>query len=114
VKALPLREGFQEIYQAPTPDMFEGMLKQWYFWATHSRMTPMIQAARTIKAHWEGVLAWKKSNLNNGLLEGLNSLIQAAKAKARGFRTFRYFRIVALLVTGKLNFQRLNPHYLPT
>lgn len=114
VKALHLREGFQEIYKAPTPDMFEGMLKQWYFWATHSRMEPMIHAARTVKAHWEGVLQWKRSQLNNGLLEGLNSLIQAAKAKARGFRTFRYFRIVAFLVTGNLDFQRLNSHYLPT
>jgi transposase len=46
--------------------------------ATHSRIAPMIQAARTIKVHWEGVLAWKKSSLNNGFLEGLNSLIQAA------------------------------------
>jgi transposase len=82
VKALHLREGFQERYKAPGPDAFEGMLKRWYFWATHSRIEPMIQAARTIKAHWEGVLAWKKRRISNGLLEGLNSLIQAAKAKA--------------------------------
>ncbi len=44
-----------------------------------------------------GVLQWKKSQINNGLLEGLNSLIQAAKAKAGGFSTFRNFRIVAFL-----------------
>ncbi|MEK7748386.1 MAG: transposase, partial [Nitrospirota bacterium] len=100
--------------------VFEGMLKQWYFWATHSRMAPMIHAARTIKAHWEGVLQWKRSHMNNGLLEGLNALIQAAKAKARGqralrgFRTFRYFRIVAFLVTRKLDFQKLNFHDSPT
>lgn len=113
IKALHIRENFQEIYKMPTPELFESMLKRWYFWATHSRIQPMIDAARTIKAHWEGVAQWKRSRVDNGLLEGLNSLIQAAKAKARGFRTFRYFRIVAFLITGRLDFARLNKQYLP-
>jgi len=113
IKALHIRENFQEIYKMPTTELFESMLKRWYFWATHSRIQPMIEAARTIKAHWEGVVQWKRSHIDNGLLEGLNSLIQAAKAKARGFSTFRYFRIVAFLITGRLNFTRLNKHYLP-
>lgn len=113
IRALHIRENFQEIYKMPTPELFESMLKRWYFWATHSRIQPMIDAARTIKAHWEGVVQWKKSHIDNGLLEGLNSLIQAAKAKARGFSTFRYFRIVAFLITGRLNFARINKHYLP-
>jgi transposase len=114
IKALHIRENFQEIYNAPTIELFESMLNKWYFWATHCRMQPMIEAARTIKAHWEGVLQWKKSQIDNGLLEGLNSLLQAAKAKARGFSTFHYFRIVAFLITGRLDFTRLNKHYLPT
>ena len=113
IRALHIRENFQEIYKAPTVVLFESMLKQWYFWATHSRIELMKEAAYTIKAHWEGVVQWKKTHIDNGLLEGLNSLIQAAKAKARGFRTFRYFRIVAFLITGKLDFDQLNKHYLP-
>jgi len=113
IKALHIRENFQEVYKAPTDEVFESMLNEWYFWATHSRIQPIIEAAHTIKDHWDGVLQWKKSHIDNGLLEGLNSLLQAAKAKARGFRTFRYFRIVAFLITGKLDFARLNYHYLP-
>lgn len=113
IKALHIRENFQEIYKAPTAELFETMLKKWYFWVTHCRIQPMIEAARTIKAHWEGVVQWKKSRIDNGLLEGLNSLIQAAKAKARGFSTFRYFRTVVFLITGRLDFAQLNNHYLP-
>ena len=30
------------------------------------------------------VIAWHASRLNNGLLEGINSLVQVAKARARG------------------------------
>jgi Transposase len=36
--------------------------------------------------HFDGILAWHASHLSNGLLEGINSLIQAAKARARGYR----------------------------
>ncbi len=110
IRALHIRENFQEIYKASTEEEFEAMLKKWYFWATHSRLKPMIKAAKTIKAHWEGILEWKKSQINNGILEGLNSVIQAAKAKARGFKTFRNYRIVVFLLTGKLNFHVLNPN----
>jgi transposase len=110
IRALHIRENFQEIYKAPTEKEFEILLKKWYFWATHSRLDPMIKAAKTIKSHWDGVLEWKKSQISNGLLEGLNSIVQAAKAKARGFKTFRNFRIVVFLLTGDLNFKALNPN----
>jgi hypothetical protein len=44
----------------------------------------MIDAARTIKRHWDGILRWHDTHIANGLLEGINSLVQAAKAKAGG------------------------------
>ena len=113
IRALHIRENFQEIYKADSCEQFETLLKKWYFWATHSRIEPIKQAAYTIKNHWDGVLQWKKSLINNGLLEGLNSLIQAAKVKARGFRNTRYFKIIAFLVTGSLDFTKFNKHYLP-
>lgn len=112
IRALHIRENFQEIYKAVTVEDFETLLKKWYFWATHSRLEPIIKAAKTIKAHWDGVLEWKNSQLNNGILEGLNSIVQAAKAKARGFKTFRNFRIVVFLLTGDLDFKELNPYLL--
>ena len=114
IRALHIRENFQEIYKATTDELFETLLNKWYFWATHSHIEEIKQAAYTIKNHWQGVLQWKKTQIDNGLLEGLNSLIQAAKAKARGFKTYRNFKIVAFLITGKLDFNQLNKHYLPT
>ena len=62
-----------------------AVLQKWYFWATHSRLPPMIDAARTIKRHRDGILRWFHSAIANGLIEGINSLVQAAKAKARGY-----------------------------
>ena len=113
IRALHIRENFQEIYSAHSEPDFVTLLKKWYWWATHSRLEPMRKAAHTIKRHWEGVINWKRSQVNNGLLEGLNSLIQAAKAKARGYRSVKNFTIIVYLLTGKLNFRKINPHFVP-
>lgn len=104
IKALHIRESFQEIYMAENEEEFILLLKKWYYWATHCNLEPIKEVAKTIKKHWDGIVAWKRSQINNGILEGLNSIIQAAKAKSRGFKTFANFRIMAFLLTGKLEF----------
>ncbi len=112
MQALHIRENFQEIYHAQTKYDFERLLKKWYFWATHSRLEAINQAAYTIRGHWYGILSWFESRINNGILEGLNSIIQSCKAKARGYKATRYFKIIAYLVTGDLKFELINPNIL--
>jgi len=111
VRAFHLRESFQEIYKAQTKNDFIQKLEKWYSWARRCRLEPMKEAAKTIKAHWDGVVQWYDSRINNGVLEGLNSLIQSAKSKARGFKTFKNFKIIIYLVTGDLDFTKVNKHY---
>ncbi|TAK81874.1 MAG: ISL3 family transposase [Aquabacterium sp.] len=111
-RALRLKETFQAIYQADTGVQFTTLLKEWYFWATHAQLEPFKKLAQTIKKHWDGIVRWKESQINNGILEGLNSVIQAAKRKARGYGE-KHFKTMAYFLTGKLNFKTYNPH-LPT
>lgn len=101
-RAYQIKLAFQEFYQQPI-ELAEAFLKKWYFWSTHSRLQPIIDAAYTIKRHWEGVLRWFKSRITNGVLEGINSLIQAAKARARGYRSTRNLITMVYLVSGKLH-----------
>jgi transposase len=102
-RAYHIRLNFQELFNQP-PQTAEVFLKKWYFWATHSRLEPIKEAAYTIRRHWNGVLQWFKSQINNGILEGINSLIQAAKARARGYRTKENLIAMIYLIGGKLNF----------
>lgn len=102
-RAYQIKLNFQELYQQP-PELAEAYLKKWYFWATHSRLKPIIDAAHTIKRHWDGILRWFTSKLSNGLLEGINSRIQAAKARARGYRSSKNLGIIIYLIAGKLKF----------
>ena len=65
----------------------------------------MIDAARTVKRHCDGILRWFDSRIANGLIEGINSLVQAAKAKARGYRSSRNLKAIVYLIAGKLDLE---------
>lgn len=103
-RAYQIRLSFQDFFQQPNRQQAEAFLNKWYFWATHSRLQPIIDAARTIKRHWQGVLNWQDSHLTTGLVEGFNSLLQAAKARAKGYRSDRNFITMAYLLGGQLQF----------
>jgi hypothetical protein len=45
-----------------------------------------------VKKHEEGILRWFHSRMTNGLLEGINGLVQAAKRKVRGYRNVQNFQ----------------------
>jgi len=62
----------------------------------------MIDAARMAKRHWSGILRWFQTKIANGIMEAINSLVQAAKAKARGYRSTRNLKAIICLIAGKL------------
>lgn len=109
MKALQMRENFQQIYQAWSTGQFIHLLKKWIDWVKQSGLKPMEKAANMVRNHWHGIIQWKQSQINNGLLEGLNSVIQAAKRKARGYKK-KHFITIAYLLTGKLNLNKINKY----
>jgi transposase len=111
IRAYNIRQSFQDIYKATTQDEFITYLNKWYYWATHSRLEPIKKAAYTVKRHWDGIVKWYESKINNGILEGLNSVIQAAKSKARGYKTFKNYKTIVYLLTGKLDFSLVNSKF---
>ncbi len=111
MRAYNIRQAFQDIYQANTQEEFQEYLNKWYYWATHSKLEPIIKAAKTVKRDWDGIIRWYESKINNGILEGLNSVIQAAKSKARGHKTFKNYKTIVYLLTGKLDFSLVNSKF---
>ena len=45
--------------------------------------------AKTFKNHWNGILNYVNTRIDDGVLEGINSLIQIAKNSSRGFRSIK-------------------------
>lgn len=84
----------------------ERALERWCTWAKRCGLAPMKRAAATIIKHWDGVVSYFRTGLTTAVLEGINSLIQAAKAKARGYRTDRYLIAMIYLLAGKLDLRQ--------
>jgi transposase len=75
----------------------------WYRWATHSRLKPMIEKAKMLKARLPNLLTYYKCFLTNAFSESLNSKIQWVKYAARGFRNFDNFATAIYFHCGKLD-----------
>lgn len=84
-KAYRLKTIFREFWEFNDPTKAAKHLNDWCHEAVESGLQPFIEATKTIKAHWEGIINHIRSGLNNGVLEGINSKIQLAKRRARGY-----------------------------
>lgn len=104
-KAYQVKLALQDVYFAATREDAEALLKSWYNWAIRSQIEPVKKVARTVKDHWNGILAWFDSKLSNGFLEAVNGLIQAAKRRARGYRSTKNLINMAYLIAAKLDFR---------
>jgi transposase len=105
VRAHNIKLNLQRFWDSQNRNEAAKSLKKWYFWATHSRLTPITEAAKTVKKHWDGILNYFDSRITNGILEGINSIVQLQKRNARGFKNIQYFINVIYLKLGKLKFE---------
>lgn len=104
-RAYQMKLALQDIYRTVT-DKTEAAkrLNKLYNWAIRSRIEPMKAFARTLKSNWQGIINYFDSKLTNGVLEGINSLIQTAKRRARGYRNISNLIIMIYLIAGNLTF----------
>ena len=101
-RAARWRDDFNGFYDKSDPEEAEAYLKRWCYGAKRSRLDPIKEFVATVEAHWDGIIAWQHNRLSNGLLEGTNSLIQAAKRRARGYRSKDKMITIIYLIAGKL------------
>jgi transposase len=102
-QAYHIRLNLQELWEQPVSKT-KIFLEAWYSWAMKSGLAPVRDAAQSILNHADGIINSVHSQITNGLLEGINSMIQAARHKARGFRSPHYFITIIYLIAGKLKF----------
>lgn len=81
-----MKLAFQEFWTVPR-QAARRYLRTWCRWARSHDLGAMTRLATTFEAHEDGIVRWFTTRIANGLLEGLSSLVQAAKARARGYRS---------------------------
>jgi transposase len=102
-RAWAIKESLRHFWDYSYPKNAEKYFKRWYFWASHSRLDPMVEAAKTLKRHILNILTYFKHRITNSVVEGLNSKIQTVKQMACGFRNREHYRKAILFHCGGLD-----------
>jgi transposase len=106
-RAWAIKEMAMRLWEYRSKGWAERFFKRWYFWATHSRLKPIIKVARMLKGHLSNLLTYVNYPITNAASEAINGKIQAVKAKARGFRNSENFIAAIYFHCGGLD---LYPH----
>ena len=97
-RAMGLRETLQDILAEEDAES----LRWWIRRAKLSRLEPFRKLAFCLQENWDGIIAFVKTRVTNGVIEAINGLLQLAKRSARGFRSFKYFEAIAYLKAARL------------
>jgi len=63
-----------------------------------------MKFAKTLKAHLSGIIDFVETRIRNAVLERINSKIQGAERRARGYRNVDNFINMIYFLCGKLKF----------
>ena len=101
-KAYGFKESFADIFNECTENSVLR-LKRWCNIVEQSAIKPLVDFVTMVRSHMFGIKnLFDMRNVNNGILEGLNSKIQLAKKRARGYVNTENFKYMVYFVTGKL------------
>ena len=102
-RAWAIKETLRQLWHFRYPGAARRFWQRWYFWATHSRLKPIREAAATLKRHLANILTYFQHRITNAVSEGLNSKIQTIKNMACGFRNVEHFKTAIYFHCGGLD-----------
>jgi len=102
-RAWAIKETLRQLWHYRREGWARRFFKEWYFWATHSRLDPMIAAARTVHRHLENILTYLPHRITNALNESINGQIEKVKRMASGFRNRENFHTAIYFHCGGLD-----------
>ena len=106
-RAWAAKELFTKFWDYQEEGWARRFFKNWFGWVSRSRLKPLVEVAHMLKRHLANLLTYLEHRITNAVTEGLNSKIQSIKSAARGFRSFRNYRIRILFFCGKLDLYSL-------
>ena len=105
-RAYLLKETLAKALDYLQPKRARDLLVEWSAWAARSRLAPFARAARTVRRHLDGILAYIRHRLTNAVVEGINTRLRMVARRAYGFHSPGALVAMYHLCAGKL---RLHP-----
>lgn len=103
-KAYRLKVLFNDLWEMPNKAAATTFLTNWCNEVEEAKIPAFMAFAKTVKGHWSGIIHFVESRITNGILEGINSKVQLAKRRARGYRNMGNFINMIYFLCGKLKF----------
>jgi transposase len=104
VEAYQLKTSFDTLWNVQ-PKAVEPLLNTWMIEALKSTLKPFQTLVSTLKNNHNGIVASMKTGITNAAAEGLNSIIQMAKSRARGYRNIENFKAMVYCLGNDFNFK---------
>jgi transposase len=101
-RAWAIKESLRELWNCRTRRQAEQFWRDWFGWASRSRLKQIVYAARTVQRHLYGIFTYFAHRRTNAVLEGINSKIQTVKKRAFGFRNRDHFKTAIFFHCGGL------------
>jgi transposase len=102
-RAWALKESFRDLWGYKRAGWAIRHFKKWFFWATHSRLKPVIEKAYMFRKYLGQILTYFRHRITNAVSEGINSKIETIRKKACGFRNREHFKTAIYFHCGGLN-----------
>ena len=103
-KAYRLKVLFNDLWEMPNKADATTFLTNWCNEVEEAKIPAFMAFAKTVRGHWSGIIHFVESRITNGILEGINSKVQLAKRRARGYRNTGNFINMIYFLCGKLKF----------
>lgn len=103
-EAYRLKVWFNDLWDLPDERQAEAFVREWCAEVDKKKIVPFMDFAKTVRSHMTGIISFVRTRISNGLLEGINSKIQLAKRRARGYRNIENFMNMIRFLCGKLKF----------
>lgn len=110
-RAMALRDYLKDTWNYDCKEAAEEHLKGVVSWLSRCRIASMVKLGESLRKHWDGILGYYKNFTTSAAMESLNSRLQHARARARGYKRFENFQAIAYWIAGNL---KINTSYSPT
>jgi transposase len=102
-EAWVVKENLRHLWTMQTVAEATSYGLNWAKAAIATGIKPVIQVANLVVNHIDQIANYAKHRISTGKAEGINSIVMAIKRAARGYRTWKSFRIAILFFCGGLD-----------
>ena len=102
-RARAIKDNLRNLWNYHKEGWMRRYFSRWYFWATHSRLSPIIKAAKSLKSHIDNIVTYARHRITNALGESLNSKIEKVKRLACGYRNRDHYKTAIYFHCGGLD-----------